>query len=163
DYHLCRLGGSVGRHSDGAFASLVCVPDYTLVPLEDSVSSEQGALTEPFAVALHALKRAALAPGETVLVLGFGPIGAAGALLVGLGKETASVDPRRLTLFERSALGSLGYRHDLPTVVAMTGAGLVDPAAIVTDVIPLSRAPEAFARLAADPGGNIKVLVQPDS
>ena len=239
DYHLCRFGGSVGLHSDGGFAPLVRVPEYTLVALADAVSSEQGALIEPFAVALHGLKRAALAAGETVVVLGFGPIGAAGALLaralgglplvveksepraaaaerlgfptveageelprrvrkalgsggahvvleatgaaglvpvviecarrggrivlLGLGHEAESVDPRRLTLFERSLLGSLGYRHDLPAVAAMVGAGLVDPAAIVTDVIPLSRAPEALARLAADPGDDIKVLVRPDS
>ncbi len=238
DYHLCRLGGSVGLHSDGAFAPLVRVPDYTLVPLADSVSSEQGALTEPFAVALHALKRGALAPGESVLVLGFGPIGAAGALvaralggiplvverselrsaaaerlgfrtveageelprrvrqavggggvhvvleatgaaglvpvavecarrggrivLVSLTKQTAAVDPLRLTFFERSLLGSLGYRHDLPAVVAMVGAGLLEPSAIVTDVVPLVRAPDAFARLAEGPGGDIKVLVRPE-
>jgi (R,R)-butanediol dehydrogenase / meso-butanediol dehydrogenase / diacetyl reductase len=238
DYHLCRYGGSVGLHSDGGFARLVRVPEYTLVPLADSVSGEQGALTEPFAVALHGLKRAALGAGESVLVLGFGPIGAAGALLaralggvpliveksepraalaerlgfrtleageelarrvraalgsggahvvleatgvaslmpvaiecarragrivlLGIGHEAVPVDPRRLTLFERSLLGSLGYRNDLPTVVAMVGAGLVDPAAIVTDVIPLARAPEALARLATDPGGEVKVLVQPE-
>ena len=239
DYHLCRYGGSVGLHSDGGFARLVRVPDYTLVPFADAVSSEQGALTEPFAVALHGLKRAALAAGESVLVLGFGPIGAAGALLaralggiplvveksepraalaerlgfqtleageelarrvrsalgsggahvvleatgvaglvpvaiecarrggrivlLGIGHEEVPVDPRRLTLFERSLLGSLGYRNDLPEVVAMVAAGLLDPAAIVTDVIPLAKAPEVLARLAVDPGGDVKVLVRPEN
>ena len=44
----------------------------------------------------------------------------------------------------------------------MVGAGLVDPAAIVTDMIPLARAPEALARLAEDPGGDVKVLVRPE-
>ena len=81
DYHLCRFGGSVGLHCDGGFAPLLAVPAYTLVAVPDEVSDMQAALTEPFAVALHALERGGLGGGDDVLVLGFGPIGAATALV----------------------------------------------------------------------------------
>ena len=61
DYHMCRYSGSIGLHCDGAFATLVAVPNYTLVAVPDGVADEQAALTEPFAVALHGLERAGLA------------------------------------------------------------------------------------------------------
>ena len=64
-YHLCRYGGSLGLHSDGAFATRVVLPEYMLVELPDEVSDEQAALTEPLAVGLHALERgSARAGGE---------------------------------------------------------------------------------------------------
>ncbi len=81
DYHLCRYGGSIGLHSDGAFAPFVVVPEYTLVAVPDEVSDAAAAMTEPLAVGLHALDRGGTRAGDAVLVLGFGPIGAAAALL----------------------------------------------------------------------------------
>ena len=57
DYNLCRLSGSIGLSSDGAFAPLVRFPAYCAVPLPDAVSDEVGALLEPLAVGLHALDR----------------------------------------------------------------------------------------------------------
>jgi len=81
DYHLCRQGGSIGLHSDGAFAPEVVVPSYTLVPLPDAVDDDAAALSEPLAVALHALDRGQVQAADDVLVIGFGPIGAGVALL----------------------------------------------------------------------------------
>jgi D-xylulose reductase len=40
--------------------------------LPDHVSLDEGALVEPFAVAVHAVKRSAMKPGDNVLVLGAG-------------------------------------------------------------------------------------------
>lgn len=235
DYHRCRYGASLGLHSDGAFASHVVVPDYCLVPLDDSVSDQVGALTEPFAVALHALERGGLRAGDDLLVLGFGPIGAASALtgrtlgartvvvepderraaiaadcgfavveagdglqrrvraqiggggadvvvdstgvaavlpqavecakrggrivLVGLGGPPASLDCDRLVLFERTLVGSLGYRHDLPKVVKLFAEGLLDPSALIGEVVSLEEAPKMFEDLTRDSGGVVKALV----
>jgi (R,R)-butanediol dehydrogenase / meso-butanediol dehydrogenase / diacetyl reductase len=77
DYHICRIGGSVGLASDGALAALVTVPTAGLVPLPDVVDDLAGALIEPLAVALHAVRRGGVGPGDRVLVLGAGPIGSA--------------------------------------------------------------------------------------
>jgi (R,R)-butanediol dehydrogenase/meso-butanediol dehydrogenase/diacetyl reductase len=82
-------------------------------------------------------------------------------VVVGLAKGPVALNPARLTLFERSLVGSLGYRHDLPSVVSMVAAGLIDPAQLVTATVPLSEAPATFKRLASDPGADIKVLVAP--
>src|SRR5262249_55719942 len=136
-------GGSVGLHSDGAFAPFVQVPDYTLVPLDDSVSSEQGALTEPFAVALHALRRAALIAGETVLVLGFGPIGAAGALVArALGGAAIVVEKSELRAAAADGLGlqTLEAGDELPRrarqALGTAGADVVLEATGLSDLLP---------------------------
>jgi (R,R)-butanediol dehydrogenase / meso-butanediol dehydrogenase / diacetyl reductase len=76
DYNQCALSGSIGLASDGAFAARVRFPAYCVVALPESVSDRAGAMLEPLAVALHALRRAGASPGETVVVLGFGAIGA---------------------------------------------------------------------------------------
>lgn len=235
DYHLCRYGGAIGLHSDGAFASHIAVPGYTLVAVPDGVGDRQAALSEPFAVALHGLERGGIAAGEDVLVLGFGPIGAAAALtaralggnphvveldegrreraaelglpawqpgddlakrvrrslgeggaplvvettgvaamvpvaiecasragrivLLGLPAAASEVSARRLTLFERSLIGSLGYRHDLPRVLGLVAAGSLDPEAIVGNTVSLAESAAEVARLAAKPGATIKTLV----
>ena len=80
-YNLCPSGGSIGLASDGAFASRVRVPAYCVVPLPDGVSNDEGALLEPLAVAMHALDRGRARPGHSMIVLGFGPIGAASAFV----------------------------------------------------------------------------------
>lgn len=77
DYHICKRGGSVGLASDGGLAPSVRVPAAGLVPLPDAVTDRTAALVEPLAVGLHAVRRARMEPGDAVLVLGFGPIGAA--------------------------------------------------------------------------------------
>jgi (R,R)-butanediol dehydrogenase/meso-butanediol dehydrogenase/diacetyl reductase len=237
DYHLCRVGGSIGLHVDGGFAPLVSVPDYTLVAVPDAVSDEQAAQTEPFAVALHGLTRAHARAGSDVLIFGFGPIGAAAALvaralgarphvvelnadraeaaralglatlepgedlprrvrrglgdggadvvvestgaapvvplavecaarggrivLLGLPKAPSTLDVRRLVLFERSLVGSLGYRHDLPRVLELVAQGALDPGLIASGPIALGDAVATMHELASDPGSRIKVLVDP--
>lgn len=77
DYHICRLGGSVGLASDGALAPAVRVPAAGLVPLPDTVDDRIAALTEPLAVGLHAVRRGDVQPGDRITILGFGPVGAA--------------------------------------------------------------------------------------
>lgn len=80
-YNQCIYSGSIGLSSDGAFASVVRFPAYCAVPLPEEVSDEEGALLEPLAVGLHALDRAGARAGERVVVIGYGPVGAAVALV----------------------------------------------------------------------------------
>ena len=41
----------------------------------------------------------------------------------------------------------------------MVAEGLVDPEALISETVPLSDAPAAFASLASEPGGRVKVMV----
>jgi L-iditol 2-dehydrogenase len=59
----------------GAFGDYVVVPEYTLFHLPDSLSFVQGAMLEPLSVAVHAVRRARVEAGQSVVVLGAGSIG----------------------------------------------------------------------------------------
>lgn len=75
-YVQCEEYDYLGSRSDGAFAEYVVAPEQNLVRLPAGVSLEAAAMTEPAAVALHALRRAGgCSIGETVVVFGAGPIG----------------------------------------------------------------------------------------
>lgn len=60
---------------DGAFCEYVITPADFAYKLPSNLSLEEGALIEPLAVGLHAVKRGRVSPGETVIILGAGPIG----------------------------------------------------------------------------------------
>lgn len=58
-----------------AFAELFAVPAKNVVVLTELRNPLHGALIEPLAVAVHAVRRVGLSPGQVVLVVGGGPIG----------------------------------------------------------------------------------------
>jgi L-iditol 2-dehydrogenase len=75
-YNLCEDYDYIGSRSDGAFAEYVKVPAENAMRLPDNVDFEDGSMTDPTAVALHAINRAGgIRAGQSVLVLGAGPIG----------------------------------------------------------------------------------------
>ena len=69
-----------GPDWSGAFAEYVKRDVRGLFPLPQQVSLEEGALVEPLAVGVHAVRRAGLRPGETVAVIGMGTIGLASVM-----------------------------------------------------------------------------------
>ncbi|QXJ24293.1 2,3-butanediol dehydrogenase [Actinomadura graeca] len=75
EYNLCRHFGFAGLMGDGGLAERAVVPSYMLHRLPDGVSLDQAALFEPAAVALHSIRRSGLRDGESVAVVGLGPIG----------------------------------------------------------------------------------------
>jgi (R,R)-butanediol dehydrogenase/meso-butanediol dehydrogenase/diacetyl reductase len=89
-----RQGSIVDGH-DGAFARYVLVPAAALLRLPPGLTARQAALAEPLAVALHGITRSGVAPGDSVMVIGAGPIGAlsiAALVARGIGPVTA-VEP----------------------------------------------------------------------
>ncbi len=70
-----RHGSIIDGH-DGAFARYVLVNAAALVRLPPGVSAREAALAEPLAVALHGITRSGVAKGDSVMVIGAGPIGA---------------------------------------------------------------------------------------
>jgi L-iditol 2-dehydrogenase len=75
-YAQCSDYDYLGSRSDGGFAEYVAVPKRNLIRVPEGVSLDEAAMTEPAAVALHAFRRAGgCLIGETVVVLGAGPVG----------------------------------------------------------------------------------------
>jgi (R,R)-butanediol dehydrogenase/meso-butanediol dehydrogenase/diacetyl reductase len=64
----------------GAYAGYAVTGASETLRLPDSVGYREGALVEPLAVGYSAVSRARLQPGDTVLVLGAGPVGLSVAL-----------------------------------------------------------------------------------
>lgn len=90
-YNLCPRGTCFGSPpTDGALAEHLVVPEDFVHPLPASMDVRHGALIEPLAVAVHAVRRAGLVPGGRVLVTGAGPIGLL-VLQVALAAGAASV------------------------------------------------------------------------
>ena len=60
---------------NGTFCDYLCISEHFVFPIPDSLSFEHAALVEPLAVAIHAINRTRLRPGETGVIVGAGPIG----------------------------------------------------------------------------------------
>ena len=74
-YVQCSDYDYYGSRRDGGFSEFVSVPTRNLVKVPEGVSLENAAMTEPAAVALHAVRSARLAVGRIAAVFGAGPIG----------------------------------------------------------------------------------------
>jgi (R,R)-butanediol dehydrogenase/meso-butanediol dehydrogenase/diacetyl reductase len=80
--NLCLKLGYVGEVCDGGFAEEVVLPARGLLKVDASLPPQVAALSEPLAVALHAIKRAEPVKGKSVLVAGAGPVGGLTCLLL---------------------------------------------------------------------------------
>ncbi|MBU3055207.1 MAG: 2,3-butanediol dehydrogenase [Pseudomonas indica] len=74
-YNLCENLAFTGLMNNGAFAEWVNVPANLLYTLPADFPSEAGALIEPLAVGMHAVKKAGSLLGRNVVVVGAGTIG----------------------------------------------------------------------------------------
>lgn len=74
--NLCRDYYTLGLHVDGGLAEFVNAPASTLIRVPADLSDDEAALAQPLAVAIHAVRRSAVAPDETCVVIGTGGIGA---------------------------------------------------------------------------------------
>lgn len=72
--NCCVNMNVLGVHSDGGMREYLSVPVSHLLR-HDTLSPDQLALCECYAIGAHAVRRAAIKPGENVLVIGAGPIG----------------------------------------------------------------------------------------
>jgi L-iditol 2-dehydrogenase len=74
-YNICERLQVIGCQTSGALAEYLAVPAAKVLLLPDSLTWDQGALLEPLAVAVHAVRVARFQPGADVLILGGGTIG----------------------------------------------------------------------------------------
>ena len=76
NYNLCPKRSGFGAGTDGAMANFVRVPARCLHHIPDNLPFERAALTEPCCVAYNAVVvKSPIRPGDTVVVIGPGPIG----------------------------------------------------------------------------------------
>lgn len=74
--HICQDMLIFGLQTkEGSFAKYAAIPEVIAYKLPPKISYEEGALLEPFGVAVHAIERTRIEPGDVVLIIGSGAIG----------------------------------------------------------------------------------------
>lgn len=105
-----------GVHTDGGMCEFFSVPDHALVA-GGGLSHEALALVEPLAIGAHGIRRAGVAPGEFVLVMGAGPIGLGTMAFAGIaGARVIALD------INQSRLAFCQHQLKIPYIVN-AGAG----------------------------------------
>jgi (R,R)-butanediol dehydrogenase/meso-butanediol dehydrogenase/diacetyl reductase len=74
--NLCASYRTFGLHVNGGLAQYVTVPQAICLPVPGGVTATAAAMAQPLAVALHAVRRSGLQPGQACVVVGAGGIGA---------------------------------------------------------------------------------------
>ncbi len=72
--NCCTDNQTMGVQRDGSFCEYIAMPVERIYDGK-GLSAKELALVEPFTISYHALHRAAVKPGDKVLVIGAGPIG----------------------------------------------------------------------------------------
>jgi threonine dehydrogenase-like Zn-dependent dehydrogenase len=140
---MCRTGHptlcverdtpGTGGQWQGAFANYTKVDERELLGVPGALPLREAALTEPLAVALHGVTNSGVQPGQRVLVLGAGPIGALTiAALQAMGVDDVKVSepsPVRQGLARR--LGA----SEVVGPESLSVPGPFDPGTVVDDAV----------------------------
>jgi len=108
DYNLCTDISFQYRKGQGGFTPYFIADEDWVHQLPRNISFEEGALIEPLAVAVHAVKKGGIQFGHTAAIFGAGPIGLMVLLLAKLsgGGETFVVDVKDFRLEKAKELGA---------------------------------------------------------
>ena len=127
--NLCPDFSAFGIDSDGAHTEYVRIPAVAIaqgnvIPLPEGVPVEEAALAEPLSCCLNGQQAARLAPGETVVIFGAGPMGLLHvALAAACGAARIVVrDPAPERLEKARELGATGTELNGLADVAITAA-----------------------------------------
>ena len=107
--NCCTAIQVCGVHTDGGMVEYLSVPSRSLIHGQ-GLSFDELALTEPLAIGAHGIRRAGVAAGEFVLVIGAGPIGLgtmAFARIAGAQVIALDMNPARLQFCQQK----LGVEH----------------------------------------------------
>lgn len=161
-----RVGVTAGfTPAGGGFAEYVRVMDWIvrrgLVKIPDEVPLEQAAFVEPVNTCLKAIKNLNLAPDETVLVIGQGPIGILLASLAarsGAKVLTSDLYPER-----HAAAASFGLSHPIDAREDVAAAARAASEGRGADAVILAVGSDRLIPVAlgaARPGGRVLLFAQ---
>ncbi|MDT0352636.1 zinc-dependent alcohol dehydrogenase [Pseudonocardia charpentierae] len=137
--HTCENLRLIGIDFPGGAAPLVAVDADRLIPVPGSPDLRHLAFAEPLAVAVRAVRRSGMQLGQTVAVVGGGPIGVAVALCArnaGAGRVVlAEPAPARREFAAGLGLETVASAEGLAAEVVFDAAGHPAVAALVTDLV----------------------------
>jgi threonine dehydrogenase-like Zn-dependent dehydrogenase len=128
----------LSAHAPGAYAEQLLAQESLMLPVPNALASEVAALTEPMAVAYHAVRRGEVGKRQVAIVIGCGPVGLGVILMLksrGVRTVVASdFSPGRRALAQRcgadvvvdpeqtspyTAAGDRGHLDDIPAVLEL--------------------------------------------
>ncbi|NNE77353.1 MAG: zinc-binding alcohol dehydrogenase family protein [Pricia sp.] len=123
--NCCTQIAVLGVHTDGGMQEYITIPVNLLLPAPH-LNDNQMAIVEPLAIGAHAIRRSSLKSGETVVVVGCGPIGL-GLMKMALisGAKVIAIDMNQERL--DYALKVIGVQHGV-----LGGKGAVEKVAEIT-------------------------------
>ena len=120
-YTLCENYGreplhhQYGHYSQGADAEYVVHSIKSVTKLPEAIDLADGALVDTASIALHSVKRPGIRPGETVVIVGSGPLGlltADCALALGAGRVIVTGSGQRLAKAAELGFLTVDYRSE---------------------------------------------------
>lgn len=126
-YYLCYKLKVLGVDEHGGMRDYWSVPVGHLIKVSSTLDENDAALIEPLAVACHDVGQAHVKDGDSVAVLGGGPIGTLIALVCrhrGARVKVAEINPHRIKMLQALGLETMGpdQGHTVQTVLDWTGA-----------------------------------------
>lgn len=110
--NICKEKKPLGISVSGVFAQEIIVEAKYVVPVPEDIPAERAILIEPFAVTVHALRKASIAKGTSVAVVGCGTEGLlAAALASHLGSDVTVLDVNPVKLAMVRKLGVKRTMH----------------------------------------------------
>ena len=75
--HTCRKLKFLGcpGQADGCLSEYIVMPENSCIPISDSISYDEAAISEPLSIGVYAVKQSIPIKNKKVGILGFGPIG----------------------------------------------------------------------------------------
>ena len=108
-YSLCEKMGGIGLASHGAFAEYIHVKADQCLVIPPEVEDDTAALVEPMAAAVHAVRQGRILEGDSVAIVGAGPIGLMAlqaARIAGAG-PLFSIEPSEIRRKKAAAYGAV--------------------------------------------------------
>lgn len=117
--NCCVKNETMGAQRDGGFAKYITMPVERVYPAS-WLSAKDTALIEPFCISHHGVKRAAIRPGDKILVVGAGTIGVLAMLSAKyFGGEVYIADVAPAKLDHAKKLGAAGtFMNTSPRALA---------------------------------------------
>ncbi|MEI6874865.1 MAG: alcohol dehydrogenase catalytic domain-containing protein [Spirochaetota bacterium] len=124
-YHICDSLKVMGFQTMGAASEYFAVDAARVLKVGQETSFDHGAMVEPLAVGVHALRRAGDVRGKTVLILGAGPIGNLAAQAArGMGARTVAITD--LSDFRLGIAASCGIERRLDASTGELGPFIME-------------------------------------
>jgi L-iditol 2-dehydrogenase len=123
--HTCTSLRYLGcpKQLDGCLKDYIVMPEECCFPIPESMSMESAALVEPLSIGVYAVQQSGIRPGDTIGILGAGPIG----LSVMLAAEAAGAGNRYVT-------DPLDYRHRLAAKHGAAWTGSPETSDVLAEV-----------------------------